>query len=113
MHELSIVEALLETIVPKAEEAGAKKILEVNFHIGEMSGIVPSCIEDYFALASKGTIAEGAKLNLKTVPVKIVCEGCGFEGIPDKNNYCCPSCGGFQIRLTAGREYYIENLLAE
>ena len=113
MHELSIVEALMETIIPKAKEAGAEKILEVNFHIGEMSGIVPSCIQEYFALASKGTIAEGAVINLKTVPAEIVCEGCGYKGVPDKKNYCCPDCGGFQIRLISGREYYIENLLAE
>ena len=33
--------------------------------------------------------------------------------VPDKKNYCCPDCGGFQIRLISGREYYIENLLAE
>lgn len=113
MHELSIVEALMETILPKAREAGAKRILEVNFHIGEMSGIVPSCIREYFALASRGTIAEGAVINMKTVPAEIACDSCGFEGIPDKKNYCCPVCGGFQIRLISGREYYIENLLAE
>ena len=35
MHELAIVKALLETIVPRAKESGAKKILEVNFRIGE------------------------------------------------------------------------------
>lgn len=113
MHELAIVEALLETIVPKAEESGAKKILEVNFHIGEMSGIVPSCIHEYFALAGKGTIAEGAKLNLKTVPARIRCSSCGYEGEPDKKNYCCPECKSFDFKLISGREYFIDSLLAE
>lgn len=113
MHELSIVEALLETIVPKAEESGAKRILEVNFHIGEMSGIVPSCIHEYFAIASKGTIAEGAKLNLKNVPAQILCSSCGYQGAPDKKNYCCPKCQSLSFRLISGREYYIDNLLAE
>ena len=113
MHELAIVEALLETIVPKAKENGAEKILEVNFHIGEMSGIVPSCIHEYFALAGKGTIAEGAKLNLTTVPAKIRCSSCGYEGIPDKKNYCCPECKSPDFKLISGREYYIESLLAE
>lgn len=113
MHELAIVEALLETVIPKAEQGGAKKILEVNFHIGEMSGIVPSCIHEYFALAGKGTIAEGAKLNLKTVPARIRCNTCGYTGIPDKKNYCCPECQSLDFKLTSGREYYIESLLAE
>ncbi|MBR3245002.1 MAG: hydrogenase maturation nickel metallochaperone HypA [Parasporobacterium sp.] len=113
MHELAIVEALLETILPKAQESGAKKILEVNFHIGEMSGIVPSCIHEYFALAGKGTIAEGAKLNLKTVPAQIRCNSCGYSGVPDKKNYCCPECQSLDFRLTSGREYYIDSLLAE
>ena len=113
MHEMAIIEALLETIVPKAEESGAKRILEVNFHIGEMSGIVPSCIHDYFAIASCGTIAEGARINLKTVPAQIRCRTCGYSGAPDKKNYCCPECRGFDIRLISGREYYVENLIAE
>lgn len=113
MHELSIVEALLETIVPKAEESGAKKILEINFHIGEMSGIVPSCIHEYFAIASKGTIAEGASINLKTLPARISCRSCGYQGVPDKKNYCCPECQSFDFKLTSGREYYVENLVAE
>ncbi len=113
MHELAIVEALLETIVPKAEKSGAEKILEVNFHIGEMSGIVPSCIHEYFELASKGTIAEGAKIRLTEVPAQIACRACGYKGIPDKKNYCCPECQSLDIRLTSGREYYIENLVVE
>lgn len=113
MHELAIVEALLETIVPKAKENGAKKILEVNFSIGEMSGIVPSCIHEYFALASKGTIAEGARINLKTVPARIRCESCGYTGVPDKEHYCCPECKSLSFRLISGREYFIDSLLAE
>ena len=113
MHELAIVEALLETIVPKAKESGAKKILEVNFHIGEMSGIVPSCIHEYFAIASKGTIAEGAKIKLKTVPTEIHCNACGYQGVPDKENYCCPNCKSFDFKLTSGREYFIDHLVAE
>ena len=113
MHELAIVEALLETIVPKAKENGAKKILEVNFHVGEMSGIVPSCIHEYFALASKGTIAENAKINLKTMPAMIRCNACGYQGAPDKENYCCPACQSLDFKLTGGREYYVESLIAE
>ena len=113
MHEMAIIEALLETVVPKAKENGAEKILEINFHIGEMSGIVPSCIHEYFAIASKGTIAEHAKINLKTVPTMIRCNDCGYTGTPDKQNYCCPECQSFNIKLTSGREYYIESLVVE
>lgn len=113
MHELAIVEALLETIVPKAKENGAKKILAVNFHIGEMSGIVPSCIHEYFALAGRGTIAEGAEINLKQVPAEILCQDCGYRGVPDRTDYCCPECRSLSIRLVSGREYFIESIVAE
>ncbi len=113
MHELAIVEALLETIVPRAKESGAKKILEVNFRIGEMSGIVPSCIHEYFAIASKGTIAENAVINMETVPAAIRCNTCGYQGAPDKENYSCPACQSLDFRLTGGREYYVDSLIAE
>ena len=113
MHELAITEGIIEAAVPAAEQAGAKRILEIRLKIGELSGVFPEYIQEYFNIASAGTIAEGAKLRVETIPPQIACSDCGFEGVIDRHKIKCPICGSIGFRLTAGREYYVDSLEVE
>ena len=61
MHELAITEGIIQAAVPEALKHGAKRVLEIRLKIGELSGVIPECIQYYFDIASKGTIAENAK----------------------------------------------------
>ena len=68
MHELAITEGILETAIPEAEKAGAKKILSIRLKIGQYSGIIDECVQYYFGEIAKGTIAEGAVIKTETIP---------------------------------------------
>ena len=113
MHELAITEGIIEAAVPAAKAAGAKKILEIRLKIGELSGVFPEYIQEYFDLASAGTIAEGAKLKVENIPPQISCPDCGYEGVINRRKIRCPECGGLNFKLTAGREYYVDSLEVE
>ena len=113
MHELAITEGIINTAVPAAREAGAGKILEIRLKIGELSGVLPACIQEYFDIVSQGTIAEGARLSVERIPVSVRCLDCGFEGVIDRKKIRCPRCGGAELRITAGREYYVDSLEVE
>jgi len=113
MHELAITEGIMEAAIPAAQKNGAKNILEIRLKIGEMSGVIPSCVQEYFSMISKGTIAENAKIIVDYIPITVVCEDCGFNGIADRKIRGCPSCKGSHIRITGGREYYVESLKVE
>ncbi len=113
MHELAITEGIMEAAVPAAQQAGAKKILEIRLKIGELSGVFPECIREYFDVISKGTIAEGAVLKVEKIPVSIKCPDCGFEGVIDRKKIRCPECGGIDFKITAGREYFVDSLEVE
>ena len=63
MHELAITEGIISAAVPEAEKHGAKRILKIHLKIGELSGVLPECIQYYFDIASRGTIAEKALLS--------------------------------------------------
>ena len=110
MHELSLVENMIETVIPVAEKHHAEKILGITLRIGEISGIVPSCVEEYFSMASKGTIAEGAALHMETIPAAIHCRACGADSRMQRGMFRCPSCGSTDFELTAGREFYVDHL---
>lgn len=108
MHELSIVEGILGAVLPQVEKHGGGKIISIKLMMGEMAGIIPSCVEEYFGLMSTGTIAEGARLDMVKVPVAIRCNNCGYEGGVERHRYICPSCGSANFRITAGRDFYID-----
>ena len=113
MHELAITEGILEAAVPAAKEAGASRILEIRLKIGELSGVIPACIEEYLHIAAKGTIAENARLKVERIPVEILCRSCGKESRPEKRKGFCPLCGSSDIRITRGREYFVDSLEVE
>lgn len=113
MHELALTESMLRLALEAAEQGGAERILQINIRLGALSGVIPSCVEYYFALQSRGTIAEGARLNMTAVPLKIHCRSCGKESASHRPLFSCPCCGSEDFRLLSGREYFVESLVAE
>lgn len=113
MHELALTERMLELALTAAEQNGAERILRINIRLGVLSGVIPSCVEYYFRLQSKGTIAEGAELAMTAEPLRIRCRACGQESASDRTLLACPVCGSEDFRLLSSREYYVESLVAE
>jgi len=65
MHELSIAEELLQIITKKASQVGIGKIEQINLKIGEFSGILPDALVFAFEMLSKGTITDGARIEIE------------------------------------------------
>ena len=113
MHEMSIVNGILQACIPAAERQGAKKILSVKLKIGEMSGLVPQIVEEYFQVAAAGTPAEGARLVIERTPVTIRCGSCGYEGGIKPRTYRCPACESAEYQIISGREYLVDSMEIE
>ena len=113
MHELALTEGILSIVREQAEKNGFSRVLEISLRVGEYSGVIPECLLEFFPIASKGTMAEGARLDIRPVPAAFRCLACGFEGPIPPKTACCPDCGSTAIRMTAGREFYVENLKVE
>ena len=113
MHELSLARGMLDIVRAEQEKSGFTRVLEISLRVGEYSGVVPRCLEEFFPIAAEGTAAEGARLNIEELPARFRCPDCGFEGRPDRERACCPSCGGERIKMISGREFYVENLVVE
>ncbi len=113
MHELAITEGILKTVLPAAEQGGAKRILEIRLRIGEFADIIPDCVQSYLDIIAKDTIAEGAKVVAEIVPSTARCRSCGFTGHIDHRIARCPDCGSTDFELLSGREFSVENLACE
>ena len=65
MHEFSLIKDLIRKITTIAREQHASKVLSVTVKIGALSHISHDHFRDHFVLASRGTISEGARLNIE------------------------------------------------
>jgi len=113
MHEYSVTESLLALALEKAGEAGAGKITRINLVLGEMSGIVGECVELYFDLLSRDTIASGAELAFEKVPTRLRCHKCDNVYTPQNGSWACPACREIGLEIISGRECYMESIEVE
>ena len=113
MHELAVTEHILEVVLRHAEEAQAERITRIELVIGDMTSFVDESIQFYFDALSEDTIARGAELTFRRVPVKIRCRECATEFVPESLNWICPTCGAYAGEIIAGQEFYIDNIEVE
>lgn len=111
MHELAITENIIKIACEEAVKHDVKKVLEIRIEVGELTGLIPSCIQEYFDIASKGTVTEGAKLIISKVPVTVRCKGCGsVEEFYPRFNYSCKNCGNGDFKIIKGNEFLIQSM---
>ena len=113
MHELSIVESLLNLALENAAKANARKIVSINLVVGDYTGVMEDAMDLYFGFLSKNTIAAGAKINCTHVPGQLRCRDCDILFPLQEHDFCCPKCEGKRVEIVGGRELYIENMEVE
>lgn len=107
---MGITESILSIVLDNAKKNGAKKVKEVNLQIGDMTNVVSECVEFYFDIISKDTIAEGAKLNIERIPVKVKCSQCGNAFQPEDMVFFCPKCHGIAAEIISGKELAVSSI---
>ena len=110
MHELSITQHVLDVVLRHAEAAEVSRVTRIELIIGDMTSFVDDSIQFCFDALSVGTIAQGAELVFRHVPVTIRCRECGMKFTPESPDWTCPACGAYAGELVAGQEFYIDNI---
>lgn len=104
MHELGIIQELLEIAQEKAQENQARRIHALTLRVGALAGVEVEALAFAFGVATAGTLAEGATLTLESVAIRCHCERCEREFEPAGFIFACPACGHLTARVTQGRE---------
>ena len=63
MHENHSVNYIIKQIESITDEQCARKVVSVLVKLGALSHTTPERFREHFELLSKGTVADGAKLN--------------------------------------------------
>jgi len=110
MHELSVCLALLDQVRAIAAKHGATGVERILLRVGPLSGVEPTLLKSAFPLASAGTIAESAVLEIDLTQVHVRCHACGRETAAAPNRLVCGSCGDFRAQVTSGEEMLLASL---
>jgi hydrogenase nickel incorporation protein HypA/HybF len=106
MHELAIVEDILVTV---CEASGGARIRRVVVEVGRLTAVLPDAMRFCFELASDGTLAEGATLEIVETPGRARCRACSSELTLDRPFGRC-ACGGTDLDWLAGDELRIQSM---
>jgi hydrogenase nickel incorporation protein HypA/HybF len=113
MHELAVTESIMDIVRRHAERAGASRVLRIHLVIGELSSIVDDSVQFYFDFLSRDTIAAGAELVFRRLPIGLICTACQHRWQPADADWTCPACGVASARIDTGREFYIDSIEVE
>jgi hydrogenase nickel incorporation protein HypA/HybF len=113
VHELSLIASVFDLLEEKAREHGASRVTAVVLRVGRMSGVVPELLESAFDTYKKGTLAEGSRLALVIVPMKIRCPDCGGASVREDADFSCAVCGSRRVEIIEGRDIIVEKIELE
>ncbi len=121
MHEFSISDEIVRNVLRSVKENHAKKVLSIQLEIGELALLNVEQVTFWVQELLKGSVAEGAKVKVRTIKARITCESCGYRGGMDLDQrdpfrhavpYSCPKCQSFQIDVEKGRECHLKKIQA-
>jgi hydrogenase nickel incorporation protein HypA/HybF len=114
MHELSIVESVVDAVTETAARYPGARVKSVKLRVGVLAAVVKESLEFCWELATVGTPLVGAALVVNTVPIVVHCAACGRDSeIEGVQSLRCPNCGELAADLLQGRELEIESIEIE
>ncbi|HYG91320.1 MAG TPA: hydrogenase maturation nickel metallochaperone HypA [Azospirillum sp.] len=113
MHEMALCQSIVELIREQAEAQGFRRVRIVRLAIGMLSHVEPEALEFGFDVASRGSPAEGAKLEIERPDGQAFCMVCEKTVLLAQRFAPCPDCGGHQLVVTGGEEMRVRELEVE
>jgi len=120
MHELSMAEAIVNTVLDVAKKNNATEIMEVTIEIGQLTMLNHEQLKFLLDVLSEDTLLEKSEIIIEDVPVEIKCKNCEFTGLANTDNsdhyliiVLCPQCGKKDLEILKGRECNVKTIKIE
>lgn len=110
MHEMSLAEGVLQIVEDVAQRDGFSRVTAVRLEIGRLSSIEPEALRFCFEAVVRGSVADGARLEIVDTPGAGWCLHCSETVAIGALYDPCPQCGGYQVQPTGGTEMRVMDL---
>jgi hydrogenase nickel incorporation protein HypA/HybF len=109
MHELGISRNIVAIV---SDAAGGRRVRRVLLQVGKLSGVMPDAVSFCFEATARGTVVEGARLEIQEIEGRARCESCGTEFAVASLLAAC-TCGSRRLRHIAGEELNVKSMELE
>jgi hydrogenase nickel incorporation protein HypA/HybF len=121
MHEFSLAQSVIETILSVAYKKKVKRIKVVKLKFGTFALIQEDQFRFCFEIIkSDSEVTSNSNLEIIWIPGELKCLSCGFKGkienIPQNHNelmpmFNCPSCQSYSTEIISGTELAIDSII--
>ncbi|MFX0014666.1 MAG: hydrogenase maturation nickel metallochaperone HypA [Promethearchaeota archaeon] len=121
MHEFSLAQSVLETVLAIAEERQVKRIKKIILKFGTFALVQEDQFRFCFNLIKADSeLVATSELEVIWTPGELHCDRCGFEGkIKDSPQehynlgslFQCPVCNSYSTNIISGTETIIDSIL--
>ncbi len=113
MHEMSIVEALLDAVERERQSHADAEVVAVRVRIGQLRQIVPETLRFCYNASVRDTHLAGSQLEIEAVPATARCRACHAEFPVEDNWFECPRCRSIGAELLTGQELDLTSIELE
>lgn len=110
MHEMALTESLVDMLEEEGRKQGFARVKRVRIEIGALGHVEPQAMAFCFTAVTRGTIADGAALDIVATPGQGWCFACEKTTPLSERFGACAHCGGRQVQMTGGDELRVKEL---
>ena len=113
MHELGTIYYVIDTVEKLMVENNLSKVGSITLEVGEVSGIIPEYLQDFWEYARKKTEHfQETELKIEKLEAVTYCQDCGKTYSTMQYKKICPYCQSGNTFLVTGNEYNIKEIEA-
>jgi hydrogenase nickel incorporation protein HypA/HybF len=114
VHELSIVETLIEQVAEEVAAAGQTgRVKRLDLSIGCLSGVNVESLKFAFEVLAPGTLVADAALAINEPKARGHCQECGARFETDEFIPSCTQCQSSRVRIEGGQDLVLESIELE
>ncbi len=111
MHELSIVNSIMNTLEQEFDEAKLDKLQAIYLKVGILANIEPRLLHNAFTAKHHcGTRFHHVQLHIEPTDIKIQCASCNHITTVKNYRFACEKCGRPSKNLIQGEEMLIHKV---
>ncbi len=110
MHELSLARGIVELVEEQARAQAFSRVRRIFLQIGALAHVEPHALTFGFDSVSRGTVAEGATLEIARPAGRGTCTDCGEEFVVAARGDGCARCGSHRWLLVDGDQMRVTEL---
>lgn len=108
MHELSIAQAVIDTVLQEMQQRRIAQVSKIVLRIGPWSGVMADSVQFGFEQLRKDTLLYSTDLEIIETGLQLHCRSCSQTTEVHSATFACPVCHSDHIEIKGGDELLID-----